>query len=111
MKIIWPDLMLCTDWRSDAVTPQTVRMVDGVEIIKIANKDSSRRYKRDNITSYLLVSEEAPGAKNITTSLVEIRFVDYDRNSDDIKAFCQISRCIRTLYGRGCLPRYLYRQL
>ena len=40
--------------------------------MKITDIHSSRRYKRDNITSYLLVSEEATGAKNITTSLVEM---------------------------------------
>lgn len=40
--------------------------------MKITDKNSARRYKRDNITSYLLVSEEATGAKHITTTLVEM---------------------------------------
>jgi quercetin dioxygenase-like cupin family protein len=44
----------------------------GMETMKITDRQSSRRYKRDNITSYLLVSEEATGAKHITTSLVEM---------------------------------------
>ena len=40
--------------------------------MKTIDKNSARRYRRDNITSYLLVSEEAAGAKRITTSLVEM---------------------------------------
>lgn len=40
--------------------------------MKITDKHTARHYKRDNITSYLLVSEEATGAKQITTSLVEM---------------------------------------
>jgi len=38
----------------------------------ITGKNTTRRYQRDNITSYLLVSEEAMGAKYITTTLVEM---------------------------------------
>jgi mannose-6-phosphate isomerase-like protein (cupin superfamily) len=38
----------------------------------ITDKQSALRYTRDNITSYLLVSEEATGATHITTTLVEI---------------------------------------
>lgn len=38
----------------------------------ITDKNTVRRYQRDNITSYLLVSEEATGAKHITISLVEM---------------------------------------
>lgn len=44
----------------------------GMETMKITDRQSSRRYKRDKITSYLLVSEEATGTKHITTSLVEM---------------------------------------
>jgi mannose-6-phosphate isomerase-like protein (cupin superfamily) len=39
--------------------------------MKVTDKNSARRYSRDSITSYLLVSEEATGARRITTSLVE----------------------------------------
>ncbi|NLX06050.1 MAG: cupin domain-containing protein [Phycisphaerae bacterium] len=38
----------------------------------IVNKSNSRRYQRDNITSYLLAAESSTGAKHITTSLVEM---------------------------------------
>ncbi|NOX35279.1 MAG: cupin domain-containing protein [Deltaproteobacteria bacterium] len=41
--------------------------------MNIKDKNSSRRYKRDNITSYLLSSEEATGARHITTSLIEMQ--------------------------------------
>lgn len=40
--------------------------------MNIKDKNSTRCYKRDNITSYLLSSEETTGAKHITTSLVEM---------------------------------------
>jgi mannose-6-phosphate isomerase-like protein (cupin superfamily) len=40
--------------------------------VNITDKNTARRYNRDNITSYLLISEEASGAKYITTSLVEM---------------------------------------
>ena len=36
------------------------------------NKKNSRQYKRDGITSYLLVSEDSCNAKNITVTLVEM---------------------------------------
>ncbi|MBN1310995.1 MAG: cupin domain-containing protein [Anaerolineae bacterium] len=38
----------------------------------ITDKNTARRYQRDNITSYLLVSHEATDAKHITTTLVEM---------------------------------------
>ena len=38
----------------------------------ITSKNTARRYQRDNITSYLLVSQEATGANHITTTLVEM---------------------------------------
>ena len=44
-----------------------------MESMKITDRHTARRYTRDNITSYLLVSEEATGAKHITTSLVEMK--------------------------------------
>jgi mannose-6-phosphate isomerase-like protein (cupin superfamily) len=42
------------------------------ESLKIIDKNTARRYHRDNITSYLLTSEAASGARFITTSLVEM---------------------------------------
>ena len=41
--------------------------------MNVTDRNSARRYRRDNIESYLLVSEEATGAKHITTSLVEMQ--------------------------------------
>jgi mannose-6-phosphate isomerase-like protein (cupin superfamily) len=41
--------------------------------MRVTDKNSARRYIRDNITSYLLVSNEGTGARQITTSLVEMR--------------------------------------
>src|ERR1700745_1466382 len=41
--------------------------------MKVTDKNSARRYKRDNITSYLLVSTEGAGARHVTTSLVEMQ--------------------------------------
>lgn len=41
--------------------------------MKISGKNTSPRYTRDNITSYLLVSESTTNAKHITTSLVEMQ--------------------------------------
>jgi mannose-6-phosphate isomerase-like protein (cupin superfamily) len=38
----------------------------------ITNTTNTRKYKRDNILSHLLVSETATGAKHLTTSLVEM---------------------------------------
>ena len=40
--------------------------------MNITNKSLSPSYTRDGITSYLLVSESTSGAKNITTTLVEM---------------------------------------
>jgi mannose-6-phosphate isomerase-like protein (cupin superfamily) len=40
--------------------------------MNITDRHIARRYRRDNITSYLLVSEDATGAKHVTTSLVEM---------------------------------------
>jgi mannose-6-phosphate isomerase-like protein (cupin superfamily) len=40
--------------------------------MKITDKHTARRYIRDGITSYLLVSEEATGSEHITTTLVEM---------------------------------------
>ena len=40
--------------------------------MKIRGKNAVHRYKRDNTTSYLLVSEESTGARHITTKLFEI---------------------------------------
>ena len=45
----------------------------GIEPMRVTDKNSARRYIRDNITSYLLVSAEGTGARHITTSLVEMR--------------------------------------
>jgi mannose-6-phosphate isomerase-like protein (cupin superfamily) len=41
--------------------------------MKIFHKDEAPRYKRDNITSYLLVSEQMCGSKNLTTTIVEMQ--------------------------------------
>jgi mannose-6-phosphate isomerase-like protein (cupin superfamily) len=38
----------------------------------ITNVKNTRKYKRDNITSHLLVSEVSTGSKHITTTLVEM---------------------------------------
>ena len=38
----------------------------------ITNKRNTRRYQRDDISSYLLVSEISTGSKHITTTLVEM---------------------------------------
>jgi mannose-6-phosphate isomerase-like protein (cupin superfamily) len=43
----------------------------------IINKKSARRYRRDNITSYLLVAESSTGAEHITTTLVEMEPVGH----------------------------------
>lgn len=40
--------------------------------MNITNKSLSPRYTRDGITSYLLISESTTGAKNITSTLVEM---------------------------------------
>lgn len=40
--------------------------------MKITDRNTSRRYRRDRITSYLLTSEDGAGARHITTSLVEM---------------------------------------
>ena len=40
--------------------------------MKISRKETAPRYKRDGITSYLLISESTTGANNITTTLVEM---------------------------------------
>ena len=41
--------------------------------MKIVSKDSTRKYERDGIVSYLLASEITTNAKNITTTLVEMQ--------------------------------------
>jgi mannose-6-phosphate isomerase-like protein (cupin superfamily) len=41
--------------------------------MKIMTKSNAPRYRRDGITSYLLVSETTTGARHITTSLVEMQ--------------------------------------
>jgi mannose-6-phosphate isomerase-like protein (cupin superfamily) len=38
----------------------------------ITNRSNTRKYKRDNIVSHLLVSEISTGSMNITTTLVEM---------------------------------------
>ncbi len=40
--------------------------------MKILHKDSSPRYQRDQITSYLLVSEKTCNSKNLSITLVEM---------------------------------------
>lgn len=40
--------------------------------MKIITKQNAPQYERDNIRSFLLVAESTVGAKNITTSLVEM---------------------------------------
>ena len=41
--------------------------------MKVVRKENSPRYERDGITSYLLVAESTTGAKEITTTLVEMK--------------------------------------
>jgi mannose-6-phosphate isomerase-like protein (cupin superfamily) len=41
--------------------------------MKIISKSHAPRYRRDGITSYLLIAGITTGAKTITTSLVEMR--------------------------------------
>jgi mannose-6-phosphate isomerase-like protein (cupin superfamily) len=41
--------------------------------MKISNKQFAPTYTRDGITSYLLVAASTSGARNITTSLVEMK--------------------------------------
>jgi mannose-6-phosphate isomerase-like protein (cupin superfamily) len=41
--------------------------------MKILRRETSPRYKRDDITSYLLVSEQTCESKRLTTTLVEMR--------------------------------------
>jgi mannose-6-phosphate isomerase-like protein (cupin superfamily) len=41
--------------------------------MQITDRHTAIRYERDDITSYLLVSEYSVGAKHITTSMVEMR--------------------------------------
>ena len=40
--------------------------------MNIKKRSSAPRYKRDNITSYLLVSDLTSGSKNMTVTLVEM---------------------------------------
>ena len=40
--------------------------------VKICRKENAPRYRRDGITSYLLVAESTVGARSLTTSLVEM---------------------------------------
>jgi mannose-6-phosphate isomerase-like protein (cupin superfamily) len=64
--------------------------------MNITDKDTARRYQRDNITSYLLTSEEATGAKRITTSLVEMA----KGGKQHIHAH-ETEQCYFILEGRG----------
>jgi mannose-6-phosphate isomerase-like protein (cupin superfamily) len=66
--------------------------------MKIADRTPARRYERDNISSYLLVSEEATGAKHITTSLVEMR----QGGKQSIHSHAT-EQCYFILQGRGIM--------
>jgi mannose-6-phosphate isomerase-like protein (cupin superfamily) len=41
--------------------------------MKLANREFAPRYQRDNIESFLLVSEQTTGAKQLSISLVEMQ--------------------------------------
>jgi mannose-6-phosphate isomerase-like protein (cupin superfamily) len=41
--------------------------------LRILNKDAAPRYTRDDITSYLLVSEQTCESKKLTTTIVEMQ--------------------------------------
>ncbi|NQV14328.1 cupin domain-containing protein [bacterium] len=62
----------------------------------IVRKENAPRYQRDNITSYLLLSESTTGAKKITTTLVEM-----EPGGKQMIHFHATEQCYMILDGEG----------
>jgi mannose-6-phosphate isomerase-like protein (cupin superfamily) len=64
--------------------------------MKTITKSQAPRYRRDGITSYLLVSETTTGARHITTSMVEMQ-----PSGRQYLHRHKIEQCYFILSGRG----------